>query len=579
MPPVINAPAAPTLSVNGALKQLRFSWVAVVDATHYRLLEKRTSASSYAQVGGNLPANSTRFDLDIAVHRFDWVGARYIVQACNAGGCSDSAPIDAISAMLPAIGYVKATANIAEQHFGVAVALSGDGNTLAIGAPNQDAGPLGRNAGVVFVYARSANGWAAIGGPLTGSNTRGGDNFGSALALSDNGRTLAVGAWGEDGASTTDPTDLTAMDAGAVYIFTYDGAGWSADAYVKPANPKAGTHFGAAISLSGDGRRLAVGAPVEDSAATGIDQNAVDDCGTPTPANCAERSGAVFVYGLGAGGWTQQTYVKASNTGAFDEFGRAVALSRDGATLAVGAWREESAANTINGNQADNSALQAGAAYVFRENAGTWSQQAYLKPSNTDAHDHFGGSIAISADGNTVAVGAPDEDAAGTAIDANTVDDCGAGLPTNCATDSGAVYVYAFASGSWTQQTYVKATNTGANDGFGSALALSADGSLLAVGGFGDDSVATGINGDSGNGATNAGAVYLYARTGSVWTAGHYVKASRSGSEDEFGIAVALSNDGDTLVIGAHGEDSAAVGIGGDQTDDSVSAAGAVYLY
>ncbi len=64
--------------------------------------------------------------------------------------------------------------------------------------------------------------------------------------------------------------------------------------------------------------------------------------------------------------WSQQAYVKASNTGVGDQFGHSVPLSADGSTLAVGAWFEDSAATGINGNQADNSASGAGAVYVYR---------------------------------------------------------------------------------------------------------------------------------------------------------------------------------------------------------------------
>src|SRR6185369_603680 len=90
-------------------------------------------------------------------------------------------------------------------------------------------------------------------------------------------------------------------------------------------------------------------------------------------------------------------YLKASNTGASDLFGSSVALSADGSTLAVGAYQEASAATGIGGNQTDNSAGSAGAVYVFTRSGTTWSQQAYLKASNTGAGDFFGSSVALSA--------------------------------------------------------------------------------------------------------------------------------------------------------------------------------------
>src|SRR5262245_42602094 len=83
----------------------------------------------------------------------------------------------------------------------------------------------------------------------------------------------------------------------------------------------------------------------------------------------------------------QQAYLKASNTDAVEGFGYSVAVSGD--TAVVGAIFESSNATGVNGNQNDNSAQNSGAAYVFVRNGATWSQQAYLKASNTDASDRF----------------------------------------------------------------------------------------------------------------------------------------------------------------------------------------------
>ena len=166
-----------------------------------------------------------------------------------------------------------------------------------------------------------------------------------------------------------------------------------------------------------------------------------------------------------------------------DQFGYAVALSGDGNTLAVGAEMEGSAAAGINGNQADNSADAAGAVYVFARSGGGWSQQAYIKASNPGSNDQFGAALALSADGNTLAVAAQFEDSAATGINGNQAD--------NSMSESGAVYVFTRAGGKWSQQAYVKASNTGEQDDgdtFGYAVALSDDGNTLAVGAPGEDS-------------------------------------------------------------------------------------------
>src|SRR5688500_8632497 len=95
-------------------------------------------------------------------------------------------------------------------------------------------------------------------------------------------------------------------------------------------------------------------------------------------------------------GIRQQAYLKASNTDAVDVFGWSVAV--DGDTAVISAYAEDSDATGVHGYQNNNRALFAGAAYVFVRNGTNWTQQAYLKASNTDANDHFGWSVALSGD-------------------------------------------------------------------------------------------------------------------------------------------------------------------------------------
>jgi hypothetical protein len=156
------------------------------------------------------------------------------------------------------------------------------------------------------------------------------------------------------------------------------------------------------VALQGD--TLVVGAPSEDSAGTGIDVDEADDS--------ASNAGSVYVFVRSGTTWSQQAYVKASNTGEGDRFGWRVALSGD--TLAVGALSEDSAAIGIDEDQADDSASNAGAVYVFTRSGTAWSQQAYVKASNTDAGDVFGVSVALS--GDTLAVGATGESSIATGV-------------------------------------------------------------------------------------------------------------------------------------------------------------------
>lgn len=474
--------------------------------------------------------------------------------------------------------YVKASDPFSGDRLGgYGVAVSADGRTLAAGAHMENSAATGIDgdqtdgsavdSGAVYVYRSDGTTWTQQ-AYVKASNTDAGDQFGFVAALSADGNTLAVGAPEEDSNATGidgDQGNNSSVRSGAVYVFTRDGETWTQQAYIKASNTAAGDWFGYGLALSGDGNTLAVGASDEDSNARGV--------GGDQGNNSAVQSGAVYVFTRLGTAWLQQAYLKASNTDSGDLFGGRLALSNDGSTLAVRARLEDSAATGVNGDEADNAAPESGAVYVFTRTAATWTQQAYLKASNTGIADGFGAhGVSLSGDGNTLAVGADLEDSAATGIDGDGADDT--------ASSSGAAYVFARAGTTWTQQAYVKASNTGAADLFGHGLALSADGYTLAIGAPLENSGAIALDGDQADEtAGDSGAVYLFTRAGATWTQRAYVKAFNTGSGDEFGLGLALSGDGGVLAIGAALEDSGSSGIGGDQANNSSANSGAVYVY
>jgi hypothetical protein len=174
-------------------------------------------------------------------------------------------------------------------------------------------------------------------------------------------------------------------------------------------------------------------------------------------------AGAAYVFVRNATAWSQQAYLKASNSDASDFFGGAVALS--GNTAVVGAIGESSNATGVDGDETNNSASFAGAAYVFTANGTTWSQQAYLKASNTDAGDTFGSSVAVS--GDTAIVGASSESSSATGVNGDESD--------NSAGGAGAAYVFVRNGVTWSQQAYLKASNTELQDRFGISVAIDGD--------------------------------------------------------------------------------------------------------
>ncbi len=341
--------------------------------------------------------------------------------------------------------------------------------------------------------------------------------------------------------------------------------------YFKASNTGGNDLFGLAVEISGDGNTLVVGALGEDSTATGINGDQLD--------NSASNSGAVYVFVRNnAGTWSQQAYVKASNTDIDDQFGFAVSISDNGNTLIVGVPFEGSTATGINGDQLDNSASDSGAAYVFvRSSTGTWSQQAYIKASNTEDFDNFGRAVSVTADGNTLAVGAFFEDSDATGIDGDQANN-GSGVNSN----SGAAYVFVRSStGTWSQQAYIKASNSGDRDEFGFAVSMSGDGNTLIVGASLEDSTATGINGDQlDNSASNSGAAYVFVRSSTgTWSQQAYLKASNTDIDDQFGVAVSVSGDGNTLIVGTRDEGSNATGINGDESSNTAIRSGAAYVF
>lgn len=458
--------------------------------------------------------------------------------------------------------YLKASNPGNGDRFGYSVALSGD--TLVVGVPGEDsdakivngnqASDLAGDSGAAYVFVRSGNTWSQQ-AYLKASNAGFLDYFGTSVAIS--GDTIVIGAPGEDsnakGVGGDQNNDLS-EDSGAVYVFTRTGGVWTQQAYIKASNTDAFTSFGQSVAISRD--TLIAGAPYESSAGTGVNGS--------QGGNGALASGAAYVFVRSASVWSQQAYLKASNTGENDVFGWSVGI--DGDTAVVGAPNESSSAAGVNGNQSDDSASHSGAAYVFARNAGVWTKQAYLKASNTGTDDEFGRAVAIS--GNTVLVGAPGESSGATGVYGNQAD--------NSAEKAGAAYVFTSSGSVWMQQAYLKASNANAFDNFGWSVSISGNG--LVVGAYVEDSRATGVNGDqTDNSFTDSGAAYVFTRSGIGWTQLAYLKASNTNIFDYFGWAVTIS--GNTVAVGAVGEDSSATGVNGNQINNMAADSGAVYVF
>src|SRR6185436_12185560 len=288
--------------------------------------------------------------------------------------------------------------------------------------------------------------------------------------------------------------------------------------------------FGTSVALSGD--TLAVGAPGESGCATGVNGDQTESQATVA----CRLSGAVYVFTRTNGSWTQQAYLKASTLAGspFVNFGESLALIGD--TLVVGAPREASCARGINGDQFNNACPSAGAMYVFTRTAGVWSQQAYVKASNTKGGNAFGSSVAL----------------AGEELAVDNADD---------------VLLFTRTNGIWASDGSVTPSISGSS--LGQTLALNDN--LLVVGKPGEI-------GCTHIGCERAGAVYTFTRfSDGIWSGVFYNQATNTDAEDRFGTSVALSNE--LLAIGAPFESSCAAGVNGNQADNNCYAAGAAYTY
>ncbi len=263
-----------------------------------------------------------------------------------------------------------------------------------------------------------------------------------------------------------------------------------AETKLRALDGAAGDNFGYSVSLSGD--RIAVGSPWDD------DQGPL--------------SGAVYVFRLTAGVWTQEQKIVPSD-GAFDDnFGSTVSL--DGDVLVAGS------------PQANIEIEDEGAAYVFRRNGTTWTEEQKLTAADGGEQQYFGRSVSVDA--GRILVGSDQDDDLGVF--------------------SGSAYVFRFNGSSWVQEQKLTANDGTANDFFGATVCI--QGERAIIGSIYDDVP-----------FLNSGSAYVFRRVGTVWTQeGKLTAGADSGAEDFFGGSVAIS--GVRAVVGARLEDQSGLNAG-----------------
>jgi ribosomal protein S6E (S10) len=375
----------------------------------------------------------------------------------------------------------------ADDFFGNSVALSYSGDTMAVAAPLND-GVNGSGSGHVRVFAYDANSgsWTQLGSDIDGEAA--GDTSGVSVSLSADGRRVAIGAPRNDG------NDTTNSRRGHTRIYEYNTSNSSWTQLGSDIDGEAAGDFsGVTVSLSADGGRVAIGAPLNDDG----------------PGFTAGHT-RIYEYNTTNSNWTQLGS-DIEGEAADDNSGWSVSLSADGRRVAIGAI-----GNDGNGSNAGHTRI-----YEYNTSNTSWTQLG----SDIDGEaggDLSGYSVSLSADGNRVAIGAIYNDF-NVQFSGHT-----------------RIYEYNASSSSWTQQGG-DIDGEAADDYSGFSVSLSANGRRVAIGALGND----------GNGS-DAGhtRIYEFNATTTSWTQlGSDIDGEAVG--DESGFSVSLSADGNRVAIGA----------------------------
>lgn len=359
-----------------------------------------------------------------------------------------------------------------------------------------------------YIKASNPDGAELVCGTIACWNM-GGDSFGRAIAIS--GNTMVVGAPFEDSQTigvNGNQLDNSSDEAGAVYVFEKVNDDWVQQAYLKASNSNSRDIFGISVAISGG--TIVVGASGEDGLPNTPEDNSRTD------------SGAVYVFTRSDGIWSQQAYLKAANSGHYDEFGHSVAI--DGDLLVIGAPHEDSDTDIINGNTQDNTALNSGAAYVFSRSQGQWQQKAFLKASNSESNDLFGTSVSVSE--NLILVGSPNE-------------------LNNSFINSGGVFIFKSLNNEWVQEANLMASNSEMHDKFGQSVSISEQTAVIGA-------PLKNSNPINEPAAIRTGAAYIYTKIGGQWVLQSYFESAIDEDYTKgegFGVSVSISND--TIAVGA----------------------------
>lgn len=346
-----------------------------------------------------------------------------------------------------------------EDLFGATVAISG--NYIVVGAYQEDENASGgatvSNSGSAYIFKNNSGTWA-FQQKIVASDRFTDDFFGQSVTI--DGQYIIVGAWSEDENAAG---GATIAQAGSAYIFKNTADVWAQTQKIVASDRAAADYFGWSVALSGN--YAVIGAYTEDENAGG--------------SGSMSEAGSAYIFLNTAGTFAQVQKIVPSDRAASDYFGYSVDI--DGDYLIAGAYKEDEDAS------GGTSLLDPGSAYIFKNNAGTWTQLNKLVNSDRQNYDQFGLSVSISGSFAVVGANGEDHDVAG----------------ANYMSTAGSAYIFKNNADVWSQAQKICASDRMSADNFGFSVGIS--GNHAIVGANTEDQDANGLNN-----ASAAGSVYFF---------------------------------------------------------------------
>jgi len=406
---------------------------------------------------------------------------------------TDTAQIDTIRAYLRLLGPAQEAVLApsdpeADAYFGSSACMNDAGDVVIIAAPYDDGTGPG-DSGAAYIFSNSGGSWSQV-AKLVPSDPQASAYFGMSVSMNATGDVAIIGAPYDDG--------IGVAASGAAYIFSNSGGSWTQTTKLLPSDPEASAYFGYRVSMNAAGNVVIIGAYNDDG---------------PGWTN----SGAAYIFSNSGGSWTQTTKLVPSDPEASAYFGFSVSMNAAGDVVLIGA----------NGDDGNGAAADSGAAYIFSNSGGSWTQTTKLLPTDPQLYGSFGNSVSLNATGDVAIIGAPLDEGTGGVV------------------NSGAAYIFSNSGGSWTQTTKLLPSDPETSAQFGLELCINAAGNVAIIGAKIYD----------GAGPSDSGAVYIFSNFGSGWVQTGKLVASDPEASAYFGSTVQINSAGNVMIIGESGRD------------------------